>query len=158
MRRWEVIAEMIKKNGYQRIAEIGVCKGATALPILKECDLIRYYAIDPAFDKVFLKAIEGEPYPALRVYHNTSEEAAELIDDVLDLVFIDAIHDEAHVDQDIHLWTPKVRPGGTLCGHDYENKRFPGVKIAVQRYYGAENVEVYPVRACMLWIYHVPKE
>ena len=73
-----------------------------------------------------------------------------------DLVFIDATHSEESVREDIQLWAPKVRPGGIVCGHDYNNKRFPGVKIAVDEYFGEENIEMAPVRACYVWIYKVP--
>ena len=157
MRRWNVIADLINENGYKFIAEIGVCKGDTAIPLLQHCDIDKYYAVDPAFHQKLLD-MDLSIYPELELYHLTSKEAALVINAKLDLVFIDALHDEEHVDEDIHLWTPKVRPGGVVCGHDYDNKRFPGVRIAVERYYGAENVEAYPVKACMVWIYHVPRE
>lgn len=35
-----------------------------------------------------------------------------------DLFFIDADHLKADVIRDINLWTPLVKPGGMLCGHD----------------------------------------
>jgi len=155
MRRWNVIAELINENDYKVIAEIGVCKGDTAIPLLQNCKLDKYYAVDPAFHQKFLD-MDLSIYPQLKLIHLTSKEAAEFVQRPLDLVFIDALHDEAHVDEDIHLWAPKVRPGGVVCGHDYDNKRFPGVRIAAERYFGAENMEAAPVRACMVWIYHVP--
>lgn len=158
MRRWNVLADLINENDYKFIAEIGVCKGDTALPLLQNCEIDKYYAVDPAFHEKFLNMDLSSVYPQLELYHLTSKEAAAIINVKLDLVFIDALHDEEHVDEDIHLWAPKVRPGGVISGHDYDNKRFPGVKIAVERYFGAENVEVCPVRACMVWIYHVPSE
>ena len=36
-----------------------------------------------------------------------------------DSVFIDGDHRHAGVINDIHLWYPMVRIGGTICGHDY---------------------------------------
>jgi hypothetical protein len=38
----------------------------------------------------------------------------------VDLLFIDGDHRYAGVRSDIALWTPKVRPGGIVCGHDCE--------------------------------------
>jgi len=37
-----------------------------------------------------------------------------------DLFFIDADHRYANVHRDLALWEPAVRPGGILCGHDFE--------------------------------------
>lgn len=48
----------------------------------------------------------------------TSEEAAKVLPDDLDFVYIDANHNYEYVLKDIQLWLPKVRPGGVLSGHD----------------------------------------
>ncbi|PRP93310.1 hypothetical protein ENSA5_43320 [Enhygromyxa salina] len=50
----------------------------------------------------------------------------------VDLVFLDASHDEAAVAEDIAAWRPKLRPGGVLAGHDYAESH-PGVIAAVDR-------------------------
>lgn len=60
----------------------------------------------------------------------------------LDFVFIDAEHSEAAVYQDIISWVPKIKPGGLLCGHDYGQRSFPGVKKAVDRYASETGQEV----------------
>lgn len=48
----------------------------------------------------------------------------------LDGVMIDGDHSYGAVKADIEAWRGKVRPGGFLAGHDYED-RFPGVRQAV---------------------------
>lgn len=63
----------------------------------------------------------------------TSLEAARALDVVADLVFIDGDHAESAVLADIAAWRPHVRPGGILCGDDYNVAQCPGVAPAVQR-------------------------
>jgi hypothetical protein len=54
----------------------------------------------------------------------------------LDFVFIDADHSYQGCKADIVAWAPRIKPGGLLCGHDYDNPDFPefGVKRAVDEY------------------------
>ena len=68
-----------------------------------------------------------------------SLEAAKLFPDgFLDLVYIDGDH--FRIAEDIDAWTPKVKAGGILCGHDWQTKHirecvkkhFPDVKLASQ--------------------------
>jgi SAM-dependent methyltransferase len=47
--------------------------------------------------------------------------AASFPDGSLDFVFIDADHAYGSVRADLLAWLPKVRPGGTLAGHDYDS-------------------------------------
>ena len=52
----------------------------------------------------------------------TSLEAVELFEDgELDLVFIDADHSYEGCIADIRAWMPKIKKGGYISGHDYEN-------------------------------------
>jgi hypothetical protein len=54
-----------------------------------------------------------------------SLEAAQLVPDgSLDFVFIDADHSYESCKADIIAWYPKVRDGGFIGGHDYENHGF----------------------------------
>lgn len=41
-----------------------------------------------------------------------------------DLIYIDAGHTYDSVLSDIIAWSPKVRPGGIICGHDCEDRSF----------------------------------
>jgi hypothetical protein len=52
-------------------------------------------------------------------------------DKLIDLCFIDADHSYESAYRDIRYWTPHMRPGGLLIGHDY-SQFFPGVIQAVK--------------------------
>ena len=167
MRRWDVVVGIINEKKMKTFAEIGVCKGETAYPVAMHCpSLEKYYLIDPKFAPQFWqKTPAGELrkeqildlFPIFEIMEMTSEEAAPLIPDgSLDGCFVDALHYEPYISQDIRLWTPKVRPGGMMCFHDYENRRFPAVKAAVDSFYGVENIATVSVKMCKVAIYHVP--
>lgn len=56
----------------------------------------------------------------------------------LDAVFIDGGHDYAAVAKDLVAWTPAVKSGGIIAGHDYD---YPGVQRAVdERFPNAERI------------------
>lgn len=74
-----------------------------------------------------------------RVLHMASLAAvSEIEDQSLDLVFLDADHSYQGVLNDIRAWSPKVKPGGYIGGHDYlnDNAGFKfGVTQAVDEFY-----------------------
>lgn len=52
----------------------------------------------------------------------TSIEASKIFpDQCADLVYIDADHSEKALTQDVEVWSLKVRKGGILAGHDFDN-------------------------------------
>lgn len=71
----------------------------------------------------------------------SSSEAAKFIPDgYADIVYIDACHDYKSVKKDIELWTPKVRVGGIIAGHDYESyeydERFIDLDVYDHKHHG----------------------
>lgn len=57
--------------------------------------------------------------PNVSVVRMSGDDAAEILPDDLNLVYIDACHDYECVLQDMHTWYPKIRKGGILSGDDY---------------------------------------
>jgi hypothetical protein len=68
----------------------------------------------------------------------TSAQASLIIANDLDFVFIDANHSTEAVRADIRLWSPKIRSGGYLFGHDYN---MHSVRQAVFDCFGGDHVE-----------------
>lgn len=58
------------------------------------------------------------------------EQSVNVPDNSLDLLYIDCCHEYGCVKNDLAAWSPKVKIGGVIAGHDYENMSY-GVKKAV---------------------------
>jgi hypothetical protein len=76
--------------------------------------------------------------PKVTLLRTSSSKGIQQVPDELDLVFIDGNHEYMQVRQDILSWLPKVRRGGLLAGHDYDQNipMFSGVKQAVDEIFG----------------------
>jgi predicted O-methyltransferase YrrM len=55
----------------------------------------------------------------------------EFEDNSFDFIYIDASHTYEDTKKDIELYLPKVKKGGIIGGHDYQQDEFPGVKKSV---------------------------
>lgn len=162
-RRWDVLASFCLQQGYKTFVEVGCKHGITTGHILKTVPDSRVIAIDPwitqdatadktretyadwDFEKIEKEFWEnvGENKDRCDMLRLTSKAAADATPNVgmLDLIFIDALHDYENVYQDIRLWWPKVRMGGMLSGHDFSHK-WPGVERAVSDSFNLMHVGV----------------
>lgn len=86
-----------------------------------------------------------------------SVSASKKVEDYsLDFIFIDASHDYENVKRDISLWSPKVRVGGIVSGHDYAGAgdrrgRF-GVRRAVDEFAAAHGCAVQTAPGKVWWV------
>lgn len=67
---------------------------------------------------------------------DSTEAASAFADGECSLVFVDADHAEESVRKDINAWLPKIKKGGTICGHDYAHNHHIGVKRGVDGIFG----------------------
>lgn len=80
--------------------------------------------------------LAGDPYGQFRNYTKhmlnifplrRESSGGEWLYGNADIVFIDAMHRNPWIGQDIRFWEEKVKPGGIICGDDYSDM-FPDVK------------------------------
>lgn len=136
--------EIIKTypKGYAfKCAEIGVFKGINAKKFLDEMNIEHAWLVDcwghfenepqtianhkidrdPLFwDKTY-KEVQNlfRDYSNVSIIKAWSQEAAQIVPDGLDFVYIDADHTYESSLQDIELWLSKIKMGGWLMGDDY---------------------------------------
>jgi len=127
-------------EGYPfRCVELGVFEGDHSLEMLRVLEPERLYLIDmwadikvsgeghdyleydqENWDRRYLNVVEKYiPYGTVSVVRMSGDQAAKVVPNDLDLVYIDANHDYAPVLNDMTKWFPKVRQGGILSGDDY---------------------------------------
>ena len=102
------------------------------------------------FDNLYMTSID--PFPQLEDVHNNTTDYSDRFRLVLkrsddaffagskyDFIFIDGDHSYEQTKRDIVKYTPYVRPGGLMTGHNYDQYIagfHPGVKRAVDEIFG----------------------
>lgn len=92
----------------------------------------------------FAKAMTGKNVRIMKM--RTDEACKQIADGSLDFVFVDADHSYEGVKRDIADWTPKVRKGGIVFGHDYN---WPTVRRAAEEAFG--DVQGGPNNVWLAW-------
>jgi hypothetical protein len=139
-----IFSQFTGERGFKNVVEIGVASGNLANRVLSlNKGIEKYYAVDPW--KVYIESYNRPPhakekqqsfwdslyervvamqerFPALYIMRMTSVRASKELTDigeVLDFVYIDAIHDAENIVKDVYGWLTLVREGGLIGGHDY---------------------------------------
>jgi hypothetical protein len=147
------LARLVPPGG--RIVEVGSYEGGSVVPVAiavlhRE---VLVYSVE-SFTGDLDGSVEGHPlprraayldnvhgrYPHLRLVSTpgrSCDVSRMLPDACFDLVFIDAAHDTQSVENDIRHWLPKLKPGGTMAGDDWD---WPSVRQAVLAVFSVEAV------------------
>jgi hypothetical protein len=134
MRRWEVLVDLIRKEGITSVVEVGVLKAENASNILRAFPEIEFLGIDPyvgsleTYDHEKNKVLAEEvfsKYNNAELFIGISEEYP--VSKKYDLVFIDGDHKYEGCLKDILFWKDKCK---IIAGHDY-SQHHPGVVQAV---------------------------
>jgi cephalosporin hydroxylase len=111
--------------------EVGIGHGLHSKCLYDNLDIKKLYLIDL---NVPMKEATGKESPIINepgvefIQGNSIVKLKE-IEDELDFVYLDASHDYNYVIQEMKIVYPKLKKGGILAGHDYEQI---GVCQAVQ--------------------------
>lgn len=140
--------KMLKTTGNKRLygAEIGYGKGENLTSLLKELPIASIYSIDPYINQTYQEGnstvnqyknkanltILNDPR-VIQIPYLSSDAAKIFTAGKFDFVYIDGNHTYEQVKQDLELYTPLVRKGGYIGGHDYTPHQ-AGVIKAVQEH------------------------
>jgi len=153
------LAKHFAELGYKVGAEIGTFDGYYAEVLLKNIPGLLLYCVDPwevyrgYRDHKFHRSMELAEQKARErltplgcqiVKKRSMDAVKDIADNSLDFVYIDANHKYEFVKEDIEAWTPKVRTGGIVSGHDYYITKAgnTGVVNAVNEYVALHNYEL----------------
>lgn len=174
MTRYELISNLIKDIKNPVGAEIGVCTGEFSIYMIENNKTLKLFCVDPykmyqqyytakgtgarqhgftnqkQFDVQY-----GEMKSKFNLYgdriiliRENSINADKFVEDgSLDFVFIDANHLYSFVKDDIAIWTKKVKLGGIISGHDYNEKdpcHLVNTCKAVNETFGKEDLNFGP--------------
>lgn len=152
--------------------EVGVLAGQFSRKILSTWKGANLFMVDPLVphpgylekhDKIDfddcvsqILNLQKETERAVLVRKFSVEAASKFVNNSLDFVYIDAAHDYRNVLADLDAWTPKVKPGGLVGGHDFYTSHEHGaccdVDRAVIRWCKERNI-VFSVTPCSSWWY-----
>jgi predicted O-methyltransferase YrrM len=153
MRRTD-LANLFNELGFKAGAEIGVLGGKYSEVLCRVMPNAKIYSIDSwrtysefpdFFEKDKLKNYYNYAVRILSKFKNNKiikknsmNALKDFKDESLDFVYIDANHTFKYVYEDVEKWTKKVRKGGIVAGHDFEEhigkKAFGDVKPALDVY------------------------
>ena len=152
------LAKLFNTLGYKTGVEIGVSKGLHAKQLCKTIEDLKLFLVDPwaGYDTPQVSDEQANArYKACRkrlvpydveYFRKTSMEAIESFNDnSLDFVYIDGLHTFDGVMSDLIFWSPKVRSGGIVAGHDYLEFPNGGIIPAVRAYVAGHGIHEWYV-------------
>lgn len=76
----------------------------------------------------------------------------------IDFIFLDGAHANPIDRNNIDFWLPKIKPGGTFLGHDWNaDRKFPDVNLNVEYMEDLLKQKVTVIPLTSLWYFTLPK-
>jgi predicted O-methyltransferase YrrM len=144
-KRQHFLKHLIETNNFQVMIEVGIDTGKTTFYLLETIPHLTIYAVDTDISKFYTASVKEKYGDRLIPIQGYSFQVADqFADNFADIIFIDADHSYASVKKDILKYTPKLKKGGLLTGHDID---YPGVNKAVN-----EVIKNFDVGPNFVWI------
>lgn len=133
--RFKDVPRLFAELGFKTGVEVGVHEGSYSKWLLRYCPGLKLTGVDlwesyPGYkdfqpnnlSEAHQKAIDNvKGYDCTFIQDWSHNAADQFEDESLDFVFIDGNHMYEWVVMDIANWSKKVRPGGIVYGHDYDD-------------------------------------
>jgi predicted O-methyltransferase YrrM len=163
-----IIEKLVRKNKFSIGVELGVLYGYHLSHLLESCRNLKMSGVD-LYQKVIGSGydnVENNEFENLYLQIKSKLESFErfnliredtisgsnhIKDKTLDFVFIDADHRYEAVKNDINAWQEKIKNGGILAGHDYDQPDWPGVRIAVNEWATKNSKEIFIEQGNVWW-------
>jgi predicted O-methyltransferase YrrM len=147
------------------VVEVGVAHGRSLVFLAEELlklgrDDVTLWGIDwwsgSWWDDSIAKTLAREDLQHVtsrfRLIREAEHRAVRSFEDLsVDLVFIDSDHSETGVNESIDIWVPKMKRGGILSGHDYDEQAWPGTVAAVRKWEVLLGPVERPTRTVWQW-------
>lgn len=147
------ISNVLKLISAKKICEIGVRGGENLFQMITD-EMNEVVAVDiwkdtgvheendlgfsqEELDRQYQSVLDKNKFynNKINIIRNFSHIASELFpDNYFDFIYIDADHSYAGIKRDLNCWWPKLKLGGIIGMHDYENVFHSNVDFGVVRY------------------------
>lgn len=152
------LAEKFAELGFTQGVEIGTCHGKFAQVLCESNPKLKLTTIDPyvaVYQDARTQRIGNEkqsslyeeaknrlkPYKCKIIKKHSFEAVLDFPYESIDFVYIDGSHEFDYIICDIIEWARRVKKGGIISGHDYSEKRMPGVVKSVNIYAEEHNIK-----------------
>lgn len=157
----EQITDLLESNSIG--CELGVFEGSFSQVLVYSSKFSKLYLVD-LFDKIDTATSGDKSGNNVKVYLHTdamfevvkkkfeSNPIVEICtsdsvsflnsmpDDYFDFIYIDTVHDYNHTKLELGASLRVIKDGGFICGHDYHEKEYPGLVLAVNEFCNNNNL------------------
>jgi len=125
------------KSSIDVAVELGSFEGGTSIAIV---ELMKKTSTLYCVDSFVVNGSDARPrfindvlpnFKNMILIESATHDASASFDKPIDFLFIDACHENHGIQEDLRDWLPKVKSGGVVAFHDYNNELYPHLSARV---------------------------